>query len=126
MKKITLVLRILMGLMFVGSGISFFFVTPPPMEGPMGDYFKGMMATGYFFYLLKITEIVCGLFLILGWFVPLALVVLAPIVLNIFLVHAFMAPEGLPLAVIIGVVTVYLSFFSAEYSPKIKMLFRAQ
>ena len=124
MKKVTLIVRLLLGLVFFGSGVAFFFTTPPPLEGPMGDFFKGMTATGYFFYLLKGTEIACGLMLLSGSFVPLALVVLAPVLLNIFLVHAFMMPSGLPLAVIVGVFAVYLAFFSAEYSPVIKQLFR--
>lgn len=125
MTRVTLVVRLLLGLVFFGSGVAFFFMTPPPMEGPIADFFAGLMATRYFFYLLKGTEILCGLALLTGFFVPLALVALAPIVLNIFLVHAFMAPEGLVLAVVIGVLETYLAFFSAEYSPTIKSLFRA-
>ena len=124
MKKVTLIVRILFGLVFAASGIAFFFTTPPPMEGPIAEFFKGMMATQYFFYLLKVTEIVCGLMLISGIFVPLALVILAPIVLNIFLVHAFLAPDVVILAVILGVFEVYLAFFSKEYSPMIKQLFK--
>lgn len=123
MKKLTLVIRILFGFVFVGSGIAFFMTTPPPMEGAMADFFKGMMATGYFFYLLKGTEIVCGLMLMSGFFVPLALVILAPVVLNIFLVHLFMQPQGLVLGLILGLCEIYLAFFSKEYSPKIKQLF---
>jgi uncharacterized membrane protein YphA (DoxX/SURF4 family) len=123
MKKATLIARILMGLVFFGSGIAFFFTTPPPAEGAMGDFFKGMMATQYFFYLLKGTEIVCGLMLLLGRFVPLALVVLSPVILNIFLVNAFMAPSGLPITLILGGIEIYLSFFSKEYSPAIRQLF---
>lgn len=92
----------------------------------MADFMKGMMATGYFFYLLKGTEIVCGLMLMSGFFVPLALVVLAPIVLNIFLVHLFLEHSGLPMAIILGLIMVYLSFFSKEYSPRIKALFKAK
>ena len=124
MKKVTLIVRILFGLVFAASGIAFFFTTPPPMEGPIAEFFKGMMATQYFFNLLKVTEIVCGLMLISGMFVPLALVILAPIVLNIFLVHAFLAPDGVILAAILGVFEVYLAFFSKEYSPMIKQLFK--
>ncbi len=124
MNKVTLIVRLLLGAVFFGSGIPFFFSTPPPMEGAMGAFFNGMAATGYFFYLLKGTEIVCGLLLLSGMFVPLALVVLAPVALNIFLVHAFMMPQGLPLAIVIGVLESYLAFFSKEYSPAIKQLFR--
>lgn len=124
MKIATLIARLLLGLIFVGSGIAFFFTTPPPLEGPMADFFNGMSATGYFFYLLKGTEIICGLMLLSGMFVPLALVVLAPVVLNIFLVHAFMAPEGLIVACVIGALEIFLAFFSPQYSPTIKQLFR--
>jgi hypothetical protein len=51
-------------------------------------------------------------------------VVLAPIVINIILVHAFLAPDGLPLAIIIGLLTAYLAFFAEPYSPVVKGLFR--
>lgn len=124
MKKVTIAARILLALVFLGSGIAYFFTTPPPMEGPIAEFFKGMLATEYFFYLLKATEIVCGLFLLTGYFVPLALVVLAPVVLNIFMIHAAIAPNGLPTALAVGVLEAYLAFFSKEYSPTIKMLFR--
>ncbi len=126
MKKLTIAVRILLGLIFVGSGVAFFLTTPPPLEGPMADFFKGMAATQYFFYLLKGTEIACGLLLLSGFFVPLALVVLAPVILNIFLIHVFLAPQGLVLALIIGALETYLAFFSAEYSPSIKALFKAK
>ena len=126
MSKLTLIVRILMGLIFVGSGIAFFASTPPPMEGPMAEFFNGMMATHYFFGFLKGVEIICGLMLLSGLFVPLALVVLAPIILNIFLVHIFLMPRGLVLASVLGVFEIYLAFFSAEYSPPIKVLFRSK
>lgn len=121
--KIPVIARMLLGFVFLGSGIAFFFTTPPPLEGAMADFFKGMTATGYFFYLLKGTEIVCGLLLMLGIFVPLALVVLAPVILNIFLVHLFMAPDGLILATILGGLEIYLAFFS-KYSGPVKQLFK--
>lgn len=124
MKYVTISARVLLGFVLVASGIAFFFTTPPPLEGTVGEFFKGLVATGYFLYLLKGAEIVCGLFLLSGFFVPLALVILAPIVLNIFLVNVFMMPENIPLATALGLLEAYLAFFSREYSPVIKGLFR--
>jgi putative oxidoreductase len=124
MKKLTLAARILLGFIFFGSGVAFFVTTPPPMEGPIAEFFKGMMATHYFFYLLKGTEITCGILLMSGMFVPLALIVLAPVILNIFMIHAVILPSGLPLALVLGVLEIYLAFFSKEYSPTVKVLFR--
>ena len=86
----------------------------------------GMMATGYLFPLIKMTEIVCGLCLLINRFVPLALVVLAPIVINIAGVHFFLDPSGMPVAIVIGLMTTYLSFFAPAYSPEIKRLFRSR
>ncbi len=126
MKWISLIARLLLGFIFLGAGIAFFFTTPPPLEGNMATFFAGMMASGYMMYLIKVTEVVAGALLMSGFFVPLALVALAPIVLNIFLIHLMLAPEGLPMALAIGALEIYLAFFSKEYSPKIKALFRAK
>jgi uncharacterized membrane protein YphA (DoxX/SURF4 family) len=125
--KIPLVARVLLGLVFLFGSVTFFLnLIPPPADMPerLKTFNEGLMASGYFFNLLKATELVCGLMLVTGLFVPLALVVLAPISLNIFLVHAILAPEGLPLAVVIGVVMVYLSFFAEPYASVIRPLFR--
>lgn len=122
-----MIARILLGLIFFVFGLmGLFNLVPPPPDLPerLQTFNAGMMATGYMLTLVKATETVCGFLLLTGFFVPLALVVLAPVVLNIFLVHAFMAPDGLPLAVIIGILTVYLSFFAQPYSSTIKQLFR--
>jgi putative oxidoreductase len=120
--------RVLLGLVFLLGSVTYFLnLVPPPPDLPerLKTFNAGMEASGYFLTLLKGTELVCGLLLVSGFFVPLALVVLAPIVLNIFLVHAFMAPEGLVLATVMGALMIYLSFFS-PYSAKIKPLFRAK
>lgn len=127
--KLPLVARLLLGFVFFAAGLTGLLnlvPTPPDLPERLQTFNNGMMATGYFMTLLKGTETVCGLLLLSGYFVPLALVVLAPITLNIFLVHAFIAPSGLPLAIILGLLLVYLSFFAKPYSVVIKQLFRAK
>ena len=125
--KIPLIIRILLGFIFFASGLAGLLkLAPPPADLPQQimTFNAGLEASVYFMPLLKITETVCGLLLLSGFFVPLALVILAPIVLNIFFVHAFMLPSGLPLAIIVGLMMIYLSFFSQPYSGPIKQLFR--
>lgn len=125
--KLPLIARILLGLVIFLSGLAGLLnLVPPPPDLPekLVTFMTGLMASTYFFPLLKLTETVCGLMLLTGFFVPLALVVLAPVVLNIFLVHAFLQPSGLPLAVIIGLLMIYLSFFAEPYASTIKTLFK--
>ncbi len=125
--KLPHVARIILGLAFFAAGITGLLnlvPVPPDLPPALQTFNAGMMAAVYFMPLVKGCETICGLLLLSGFFVPLALVVLAPIVLNIFLVHAFLAPEGMPLAVILGLLLIYLAFFTPQYSPAIKQLFR--
>ena len=124
MKYVPLIARIVLGLIFFVFGLNGFLnFLPTPQPESMAAFMTGLASTGYFFPLLKGTEVICGALLLVGAFVPLSLVVLAPIVLNIFLVHAFMAPDGLPMAVFIGVLEIYLAFFAKPYSDVVKRLF---
>jgi len=117
---------VILGFIFFGAGLmGLLNAAPPPADLPenLKTFMAGMMATKYFFPLLKGTETVCGLLLLSGYFVPLALVILAPICLNIFLTHAFMAPSGLPVAIAVVALEIYLAFFT-HYGDKIRPLFR--
>lgn len=103
MSKVKTALRLLLGLMFVVFGLNFFLhflAQPPPAEAAAG-FLGGLFGAGYFFPFLKITEILVGLMLLANVMVPLALVVLAPITLNIFLMHLFLDPSGLPIAIVL-------------------------
>lgn len=125
--KLPLITRILLGLIFFIFGLmGLLNLIPPPADLPesLMTFNKGLAASIYFMPFLKLTETICGLLLLIGWFVPLALVVLAPIALNIFLVHVFLAPSGLVLAVVIGLLMIYLSFFAEPYATTIKQLFK--
>jgi hypothetical protein len=58
-----------------------------------------------------VTELICGIALIVGRFVPLALVILAPIILNIFMVHLLLAPEGLGVAIFLVLAAAFLAYY---------------
>lgn len=127
--KLPMVARILLGFIFFAAGLAGLLnllPVPPDLPPALTTYNAGLAASVYFLPLLKVTETVCGLLLLSGFFVPLALVVLAPVVINIFLVHAFMQPSGLPLAIVLGLLMIYLSFFARPYANVIRPLFRAK
>ena len=116
MKIAMIIVRTLIGLLFVVSSLVYFLdlVQPPEMTGPIVDFNKGLAASTYFFPLLKWTELICGILLVIGRFVPFALVVLSPIVINIFMVHAFMEPAGLPVAIVLVLAFIFLGWYYRE------------
>ena len=123
MKIAMYIVRTLMGLLFIFSSVTYLtgLIQPPPMEGPIKEFNEGLAASGYFMPLLKITELICGILLLSGRFVPLALVVLAPIVVNIFFVHLTIAREGLPIAVIVVAMELFLAYYYRDaFAPLFK------
>ncbi|MCX6124859.1 MAG: DoxX family membrane protein [Proteobacteria bacterium] len=86
--------RILLGLMFAVFGLNGFlqFLPMPPLPEGATVFMTGMMAAPYFMIVLKGSEIACGVLLLINKKVPLALLILAPICLQIFLFHAFLTP----------------------------------
>jgi len=113
MKIAMIIVRSLMGLLFVFGSIVYFFslFTPPPMEGNIKTFNEGLAASGYFFTELKTTELVCGTLLLIGRFVPLALVILAPVIINILLVHIFLDRTGLPVAIFLVLSEIFLAYY---------------
>ena len=112
MKIAMLIVRTLLGLLFLFASAAYFLnlIEPPPMEGPIKIFNEGLAASGYFFTLLKVTELVCAILLLIGRFVPLALVILAPIIVNILMVHIFLDRSGLPVAVFAVLAAVFLAY----------------
>jgi hypothetical protein len=92
-------------------------------SAPAGALLGAFVASGYLLALVKATEVVVGALLLANRFVPLALVVLAPVMVNIVAFHLFLAPAGLGLPVVLAAVTIYLAWVHrAAYAP----LFRAR
>jgi uncharacterized membrane protein YphA (DoxX/SURF4 family) len=110
MKIATIIIRVLLGLMFVVFGSNFFlhFIPmPPPPPGLAGDYFKVFAASGQM-YVIGAMQLLSGLLLLIGRFVPLALTILAAMIFNILVFHILMAPQGLPMAIVVAVLELFL------------------
>jgi uncharacterized membrane protein YphA (DoxX/SURF4 family) len=80
------------------------------MEGPVKTFNEGLAAAPYFMLVLKSTELFCGLAFLIGRFVPLAAVVIAPIIVQIFLFHTFMDRTGLPVAMFLVAANLFLAY----------------
>jgi uncharacterized membrane protein YphA (DoxX/SURF4 family) len=100
MKIAVLVVRSLMGLLFLFASLTYFLklITPPPVEGAMKAFNDGLEAAVYLMPTVKVIELLCGAAFLSGRFVPLATILIAPIIVNIVLLHAFLDPKGLPIA----------------------------
>lgn len=110
MKHAKTAARLLLGLLFLTFGLNFFlhFLPMPPSPEPMGKLMGAFFESGYLFQFIKVTEILMGLLLLANLFVPLALVILAPITLNIVAAHLFLDPAGIGAAALILVLHVFL------------------
>lgn len=94
--------------------------TPPPQAA--AAFSDALMKTGYMFPLLKATECVVGGLLLTNRYVPLALALIAPVVVNIVAFHAFLAPSGLGLAAVVLALEVYLAWtYRRAYGPLLAM-----
>src|SRR5438046_7646197 len=110
MKIATIIARILLGLIFVvfGSNIFLHFIPmPPPPPTLAGDFTKALFLSHYL-HVVAVFQIVGGLLLLVGRFVPLGLVLLAPVIVNIDLVHLLLEPSGLPMATVISILLIFL------------------
>ncbi len=116
----TVILRTLFGLAFLVFGMNkFLHFIPNPQESPAAmDFLGALFRTGYFLPLLAATEIVSGALLLSGIFAPFALVLIAPVIVNIFMFHVFLAPSGLPMAVIFVALELALAWqYRWAYAP---------
>lgn len=112
-----LIARIILGLIFFVLGLNKFlqFMPQPPMPGEAGAFMGALAQTGYFFPVLAASETISGALLLMGVYVPLALLILAPIVLQILLFHTFLAPGlGMMPGFIAAVCGLYLAWCHRE------------
>jgi len=110
MKIATIIARVLLGLIFVvfGSNAFLHFLPMPPLpQGVTGEYLHAFFASGYV-YVIGGVQFIAGLLLLIGRFVPLSLTILGAIIVNIWCFHILMAPEGVPPAIVVTVLELFL------------------
>src|SRR5580692_4707982 len=111
-RKFPTVARVGLGLVFATFGLNKLvpFLPQPPISGPPAQFFGALFATGYMIPLLAVTEIVAGLMLLSGRFVPLGLTLLAPVIVNIAAFHLFLAKGGFGLPMVVLALELYLAW----------------
>ena len=102
MKVAALIARLLLGLIFVVFGLNGFlhFIPMPPPTGTAGQFFGAIFVSHYWVVIFAL-QLIGGALLLVNRYVPLALVLLGPVIVNIFFFLALMAPAGLPMAILV-------------------------
>jgi putative oxidoreductase len=101
MNIVTIIVRTLLGLMFVFFGLNGFFhflhMTPPPADSPAMHFFTAVSTSGFMNVVFAL-QVLGGLLLLINVLPVLGLTILCPIIFNIVLFHLTMARDGLPIA----------------------------
>src|SRR5437762_13238330 len=110
MKIATIIARSLLGLIFVvfGSNMFLHFIPmPPPPEGPARDFMTALFLSHYL-YVVGALQLVGGVLLFTGWWTPLGLVLVGPVILNILCFHVLMASAGFPSSIVVSLLAMLL------------------
>ncbi len=104
MKIASLAARYLLGFAFLVFGLNGFlhFIPIPPPTSPVAGQFITALVVSHYVVVVFLLQVVPAILLLANRYVPLALTALGPVLANIVFFHVFMAPEGLPLPVILS------------------------
>jgi uncharacterized membrane protein YphA (DoxX/SURF4 family) len=125
-RYLTVAARVLLGLLFFVTGLNGFLNFLPQPSKPMPEgaiaFAAAMMKTGYLFKLVVATQLLVGVLLLMNLFVPLALVLIAPVIVNIIAFHAFLAPSGIVMGAIALLLEIYLAWtYRKAFLPMLAM-----
>src|SRR5690348_14637554 len=109
MRTTSVIARYLAGAIFLVMGLNGFlnFIPFPPPPGVAGQ-FMGALYVSHYLWVIFAFQVVAGVLLLANRYVPLAVAVLAPVIVNILTFHVLMAPSGLPLAVFVALLWVVI------------------
>jgi putative oxidoreductase len=113
MKIVAMIVRILLGLIFVvfgANGLHPFLPMPPMPAGLANDYIKALFVSHYAVVLFGV-QFIGGILLLVNRYVPFALAILGPVIVNILCFHTFMDPSGLPRAFVVAILWLILFYY---------------
>jgi hypothetical protein len=124
MRTASVIARYLAGVIFLVMGLNGFvnFIPLPPPEGIAGQ-FMGALYVSHYLLVIFAFQVIAGVLLLVNRYVPLAVAVLAPVIVNILSFHALMAPSGLPVALF---VTVLWALIFVNVRPAFAGLFQSR
>jgi hypothetical protein len=124
MRTASVIARYLAGVIFLVFGLNGFlhFIPLPPPEGVAGQFMGALYVTHYLWVIFAF-QVIAGALLLINRYVPLAVAILAPVLVNILTFHALMAPSGLPLALF---VTVLWALLFIDVRPAFSGLFQSR
>ncbi len=105
MKIVILIARLLLGLTFVVLGLNGFlnFLSMGPMPTGLAGQFISALILSHYFWVVAALQVAGGALLLVNRYVPLALVLLGPVIVNIICYHVFLNPVGWPLALVVTI-----------------------
>ena len=124
MRIASVIARYLAGVIFLVMGLNGFlnFIPLPPPGGVAGQ-FMGALYVSHYLWVIFAFQVIAGVFLLVNRYVPLAVAILAPVLVNILTFHALMAPSGLPLALFVALLWIVIFI---EVRPAFSGLFQSR
>ena len=117
MKVATIIVRVLLGLVFVIFGLNGFlnFIpAPPPPPGLAGQFITVFLQSHWVLFVSGF-QVIGGALLLIGLYIPLALAILGPVIVNILLYHLLISPMGGSIAVVVALLWVFLFWRYRQY-----------
>jgi len=124
MRTASTIARYLAGVIFLVMGLNGllnFIPLPPP--GGMAGQFMGALYVSHYLWVIFAFQVIAGVLLLVNRYVPLAVAILAPVLVNILTFHVLMAPSGLPMALVVAVLWVLIFI---EVRPAFSGLFQSR
>ena len=117
MKILTLIVRLLLGLLFVVFGLNGFlnFLSMGPLPSGLAGQFIGALVLSHYFWVVAGLQVAGGALLLVNRYVPLGLVLLGPVIVNIIVYHVFLNPTGMALPIVVTILWLIVFYAHRQY-----------